>query len=353
MAKKKQKSLDIKVYDSFVYTDIYGNQKTIDSKESIRSLFNKRDSKKEITQLLQMWFLELSKLKQLSTHSERVEHYINHMFFLEKQIHNFGFVFDNIGVLKKSDVKDFKKYKPFLNSKEIEYVNKLYLKHYDEIGFENFCVLRDKFVEQAIILSLNFDDYQKAHSEYKFSQSDVSQMLDELAHNRQSELPKPLKEMVKDRGIYKNRFNRWLEKRYQAFGIKDYQTAIEEHWNKIEYDLTWKKGLTPITELADSKIFIKDKVHIQILQDLWATFHEYFSNKNDSDFKISLTPVGTADTKVPHMVIIDKDYAIRIAKENKQFEDYQKRFVKKETEAIKDNDYYATKDLYNEPITRD
>jgi len=42
MAEHNKKSLDIKVYDSFVYTDIYGNQRTIDSKESIRSLFNKR-----------------------------------------------------------------------------------------------------------------------------------------------------------------------------------------------------------------------------------------------------------------------------------------------------------------------
>ena len=338
MVEHKKKPINIKLYDKFIYTDVYGNQQVIESKDSISQTFDKKEIKSEINLLLQMWYLEVDKFKQLKNLSARVQHYINHIYNLEKQIHNLGYVFDELNVVKRSDVKAFKKYKPFLSADDIGYVNKLYYEYADD--FKVYVQLRDKFVQQAIILSLNFEKYEKLHTEFKFSQNDVNQMLDFLAENRSHLVPEPLIQMSKERSIYKPRFNRWLADRYQTFGIKDYETAIEEHWKYLENKLTkTQNSLLPITRVADSKIFLCDDVHILILNDLYSTFHRWFSTRNDHDFKLELSPIGTQDVKVPHMIVIDKDYAVRIANENRLDEEFRQRVVERDSEAYKELPY--------------
>jgi len=356
MAVSNKKSFSIKFYDNFVYTDANGNQQVLQNKgkDSIRPLFDKKKLVKEVNLYLQNWYLELSKLQQIKSVPKQVEHYVQHMFFLEKQIHNFGYVMsDELKIVSLNDVKAFKNYKPFLNGVEISLVNKLYSDYADDLTL--FSVLRDKVVTKAFILQI--DSKVKRVSEYKFTQSDVNDMLDELAFNKKQPLPRPIIEMQSVRSTYQSRFKRWLKKRYQDRGHKSFDKAMHNHFIDLEsrLDNIKVKGgnrLLPITALADSKIFQRDEVHIQILMDIWGIFKRWFNRKNTNNLKIDLTPIGTDDANVPHIFAIDKDYAIKIAKDNKLQKDLDKRVLERDTEAYKDKDIDEMRELVkaNDPF---
>ena len=72
---------------------------------------------------------------------------------------------------------------------------------------------------------------------------------------------------------------------------------------------------------------------------MYSTFHRWFSTRNDHDFKLELSPIGTQDVKVPHMIVIDKDYAVRIANENRLDEEFRQRVVEQDSEAYKELPY--------------
>ena len=79
---------------------------------------------------------------------------------------------------------------------------------------------------------------------------------------------------------------------------------------------------------------------------MYSTFHYWFSKRNDHDFKLELSPIGTQDSKVPHMIVIDKDYSVRIANENRLDEEFRKRVLETDTEAYEDMQVDELKNLF-------
>lgn len=338
----KGNKIKITYHDKFHYTDALGNRKEIEGKELFSDLFDATDIINNVSQLVSMHNFHRQGLTQLEPRL-RAKACMDNLWWIEHQLHNMNFAFNISGVFDSKNKQlledSFADYHPIYDESDHIYILDLHIEiATKEDNWKLYLSLKEQYLENVSLL-LQFDKVPtntgKKVKVVKYSVDDANKYFEWLSDpkNVRKDVPKDLQMMMQKRDLFRTRFNRWFEKLHLKHNPP---IDLEKHYTKLEKIL--KNNPVQITLLPSPRFdyALGKPFHILFYNLLFNKFKNWFDNKNEKGLVVQWQDIGTKDVKMPHLVLLDKNFENRLAEQNRQDKLLKERIATMEVDHFKE-----------------
>ena len=375
----KGNKIKVTYHDKFFYTDALGTRKEIEGKELFSDLFDATEIIKDVERLIQMHIFYTQGLWVLEP-LLRAKSCMDNIFWIEHKLYNMNFVFNLSGVFDDKNRKKLeqcfktvyidKPYEPIYSEEDHKYILDLHIEiATKQDNWKLYLSLKEQYLEKVSTL-LQFAPAQIAKEKFyteplptsisgRVFNPKVEYSLDEsiksfewLAdpNNARQDVPVELIIMMSNRSLFRTRFNRWFEDMHSppapidntwlTSDIPSYTPrgiSIERHYRMLENAL--HNNPVKITDLPSSRFDYArpDKTFNLLFYNLlFNKFKYWFDRKNEEGLVVKWQDIGTKDSKMPHIILLDKNFENRIAEQNRQDKLLEVRVAEMEVEHFKD-----------------
>jgi hypothetical protein len=337
----KGNKIKITYHDKFHYTDALGNRKEIEGKELFSDLFDATDIIKDVSQLVSMHNFHRQGLTQLEP-VLRAKACMDNLWWIEHKLYNMNFAFNLSGVFddknKQLLMDSFADYQPIYDESDHKYILDLHIEiATKEDNWQLYLSLKEQYLEKVSTL-LQFDKEPTDTDEVKvvnYSVDDANKYFEWLCDpkNVGQDVPKDLQMMMQNRNQFRTRFNRWFDKLHIEHNPP---IDLEQHYKKLETAL--HNNPVKITDLPSPRFdyALGKPYHILFYNLLFNKFKYWFDRKNERGLVVQWQEIGTKDVKMPHLILLDKNFENRLAEQNRQDKLLEERVADMEIDHFKD-----------------
>ena len=356
----KGNKIKITYHDKFHYTDALGNRKEIEGKELFSDLFDATDIIKDVRQLISLHIFHRQGLYQLEP-VLRAKSCMDNLWWIEHKLYNMNFAFNLSGVFDDKNRKlledSFADYQPIYDESDHKYILDLHIEiATKEDNWQLYLSLKEQYLEKVSTLlqfdavpshidlsedSLNYHENERKEFEskkakvYEFTTDDARicfEWLIDPKNNRQ-DVPYELMMMMNKRSQFRTRFNRWFDKLHIEHNPP---IDLEQHYKKLETAL--HNNPVKIIDLPSPRFdyALGKPFHILFYNLLFNKFKHWFDRKNERGLVVQWQDIGTKDVKMPHLILLDKNFENRLAEQNRQDKLLEERVADMEIDHFKD-----------------
>ncbi|MDA7642040.1 hypothetical protein N8720_04380, partial [Candidatus Marinimicrobia bacterium] len=307
----------------------------------------------------------------------RAKSCMDNLWWIEHKLYNMNFAFNLSGVLDEENreilTDIFRDYKPIYDETDHKYILDLHIEiATKQDNWKLYLSLKEQYLEKVSTL-LQFDAvpnnielsedslilYEAKRKKFEstrtdnheFDTNDAEMCFEWLVDpkNVRQDVPFELMLMMRKRSHFRTRFNRWFNKIHAPI-IKDDWVAkqmaasgmgpkgfdIEKHYRKLETALY--NNPVKITDLPSPRFDSASgkPFHILFYNLLFNKFKWWFDRKNERGLVVQWQEIGTKDVKMPHLILLDKNFENRLAEQNRQDKLLEERVAEMEVDHFKD-----------------